>query len=185
MKNRLYLRALEPEDYQVSYMWRNDPDISEMVGGHKYFVSKENEKRWVERNVIGTEDRIVLAICLIENDKYIGNVNIQEIDWINRTAHVPIIIGDKNEWGKGYATEARFLALKFCFEERNLNRIYALVLEYNIPSLKMLEKCGYKKEGVLRNSIYKSGVYHNQIIMGLLKEDFDEAYEEYCKKQND
>ena len=118
----------------------------------------------------------------MENDKYIGNVNIQNIDWINRTASVPIFIGDKSEWGKGYAAEARMLALKFAFEERNLNRIEDLVLESNIPSIKLHERCGYRREGVLRNSIYKSGKYHNQIVMGLLREEFEEAYASYISR---
>ncbi len=181
MKFRVYLRALEIDDYQTSYMWRNDQEIQEMVGGSKFFVSRENERQWVLNNTKNTE-RIVLAICLVENDKYIGNVNIQNIDWINRTASVPIFIGDKNEWGKGYAAEARMLALKFAFEERNLNRIEDLVLESNIPSIKLHERCGYKREGVLRNSIYKSGKYHNQIVMGLLREEFEEAYASYISR---
>lgn len=173
------MRALEHEDYLTLYQWRNDSEIQDMVGGNKYFISSENEKKWVERNTFNS-DRIVLAICLIENDKYIGNVNIEGFDWINRTASIPIFIGDKTEWGKGYATEARMLAIKFAFEERNLHRIMDLVLEDNIPSIRMHEKCGYKREGVLRDSVYKSGKYHNQIVMGLLREDFEIAYAEYC-----
>ncbi len=179
MKHRVYLRALEPDDYLKSYKWRNDPEIQDMVGGNKYFISSENEKKWVERNTYNS-DRIVLAICLIDNDKYIGNVNIEEFDWINRTGKVPIFIGDKTEWGKGYATEARMLALKFAFEERNLHRIMAIILEDNIPSIRMHENCGFRREGVLRDSVYKSGKYHNQIIMGLLREDFEATYVQYC-----
>ena len=119
MKFRVYLRALEIDDYKLSYRWRNDEEIQEMVGGSKYFVSMENERQWVLNNT-KNDNRIVLAICLVDNNRYIGNVNIQNIDWINRTASVPIFIGDKSEWGKGYATEARMLALRFAFYERNL-----------------------------------------------------------------
>jgi len=179
MKRRVYLRALEPDDYLKSHKWRNDPEIQDMVGGKKYFVSRENEKKWVERHTCNS-DRIILAICLIENDKYIGNVNIEEFDYINRTCSVPIFIGDKSEWGKGYALEAKMLAHKFAFEERNLHRIMALILEENVPSILLHEKCGFRREGVLRDSVWKSGKYHNQIVMGLLKDDFDVAYADYC-----
>lgn len=181
MKPRIYLRALEAEDYKVSVKWRNDPEIQSMVGGHSYFVSLEKEKEWVH-NTIFNNNRIVLAICLVENDKYIGNVMLQEIDYIDGTAHVPVLIGDKDEWGKGYATEARFMILKFAFEERRLNRIWALIKEDNIGSIKMHEKCGYKKEGILRQSIFKNGQYYNQIMMAVLKEDFEAAYKEYINK---
>lgn len=181
MNERIYLRALEPEDYKISVKWRNDPDIQNQVGGPKYFVSAEKERQWVQ-NAINSSDRIVLAICLQENDKYIGNIMLQEIDWINRSGHIPIFIGDKEEWGKGYATEARFLMLKFAFEERGLERIWAYVLEENIGSLKMHEKCGYKIEGLMRNSVYKNGKFQNQYILSVLKDDFYKAYEENSKK---
>lgn len=181
MKNRIYLRALEPEDYKISVKWRNDPEIQNMVGGPKYFVSSEKEKEWVER-AINDSNRIVCAICLCENDKYIGNIMLQEINWINRSAHIPVMIGDKEEWGKGYATEARMMMLKFAFEERGLERIWAEVLESNVGSLKLHEKCGYKVEGLMRNSIFKNGVFQNQYLLSVLKEDFQNAYRDYCEK---
>lgn len=181
MKHRIYLRALEPEDYLISASWRNDPEIQNMVGGHKYFVSSEKEKEWV-KNAINDRDRIVCAICLVENDKYIGNIMLQDIDWINRTGHVPVLIGDKSEWNKGYATEARMLMLKFAFEERGLQRIWAEVIENNKGSLKMHEKCGYKVEGLLRKSVFKNGQFLNQYILSVLKEDFEEAYRTYMNK---
>lgn len=170
----VYLRALEPEDYQVSVKWRNDDEINSMVGGPKYFVSSEYEKKWVENKILNNSTDTVLALCLKENDKYIGNVYLTEIDWINRTGHCPILIGDKEEWGKGFATEARLLILKFAFYERGLERIWAAVLESNKASLRMLEKCGYQKEGLLRHSVYKNGKFHNQYILSILRCDFDE-----------
>lgn len=178
---RVYLRALEPEDYLVTSEWRKDEEIQNMVGGTKYFVSKEKERQWI-MNTIQDNNRMVLGICLKENDKLIGTVNIQEIDWINRSGHVPILLGDKKEWGKGYASEARFLALKFAFEERGLHRVWALVLEDNIPSLKLHEKCGFVRGGIFRDSVYKGGCFHNQIYLDLLKKDFDKAYQLYCEK---
>lgn len=178
--SRIYLRALELEDYQVTINWRNDEDIQNMVGGPKYFVSVEKEKEWL-RNAIFSNDRIVLGICLKENDKLIGTVNIQEFDWINRSCHVPVLIGDKDEWSKGYATEARMMALRYAFYERNMNRVWATILDTNIASVKMNEKCGFKQEGVLRKSVFKDGVYHDQILMSILREEFDEVYAAYSK----
>lgn len=183
MKHRIYLRALEPSDYEVSVKWRNDPEIQSMVGGHSYFVASEKEKEWVH-NTIFNNDKIVLAVCLIENDKYIGNVILQGIDYINGAAETAMLIGTKEDWGKGYATEALFMILKFAFEERRLNRLFAIIKEDNIASIRMHEKCGYQKEGVMRESIFKNGKYYNQVIMAVLKEDFDEAYRKYIEKFN-
>lgn len=181
MENRIYLRALEPDDYKVSYKWRNDPDIQNLVGGHKYFVSMEKERKWVEA-AINDNNRIVLAVCLKSTGKYIGNIMLQGIDWINRTASIPILLGDKEEWGKGYGTEARMQMLTFAFKERGLESIRDLVLEDNHVSIKLHERCGYVKEGTLRNSVFKNGRFYNQIIMAVLKDDFEKVYKKYIEK---
>lgn len=170
---QVYLRALEPEDYKISVKWRNDDEINSMIGGPKYFVSSEYEKKWVENKILGNSTDTALAVCLKENKKYIGNVYLTEIDWINRSGHCPILIGDKNEWGKGFATEARLLILKFAFYERGLERIFGYVLESNKASLRMSEKCGYQKEGLLRHSVYKNGKFQNQFILSILRSEFD------------
>lgn len=181
MNTRIYLRALEADDYKTSVNWRNDSEISNLVGGPKYFVSSEREREWV-RNAIFDNSKLVLAICIKGTNKYIGNIMLEDIDYVNRSAHVPVFIGDKTEWNKGYATEARMLMLEYAFHQRGLQRIVAYVLESNIASLKMHEKCGYKVEGVLRHSVYKNGVFHNQVMLSILRDEFDVKYREYCEK---
>lgn len=67
MENRIFLRALEPDDYKVSINWRKDESIWEMLGGTKYFVSEAYEKKWVEETIFSSKD-VKLAICLIEQE---------------------------------------------------------------------------------------------------------------------
>jgi len=55
----------------------------------------------------------------------------------------------KPYWGKGYATEAVRLLIKFAFEELDLLRIYAKIYEYNIGSMKVLEKTGFERKPLL------------------------------------
>ena len=172
MNKRVYLRALEPEDYKTSIKWRKDDEIWDMLGGPKYFVSEAFEKNWVEKTIFDSKD-IKLAICLKENDQYIGNVYMTDINMINRSCHSHILIGEHDFWGKGYAKEALMLAIDYMFNERNIYRIQANVLESNVASLKMHEKCGYKVDGILRNSIYKTGKYHNQYILSLLRDEYE------------
>ena len=90
---------------------------------------------------------------------------------INRSCHSHILIGEREFWGKGYAKEALMLAIEYMFKERNIHRIQANVLESNIASLKMHEKCGYKIEGLLREVVYKAGKYHNQYVLSLLRDE--------------
>lgn len=169
MESRIYLRAFEPDDYKTSIVWRNDDQIWNMLGGTKYFVSEAYEKKWIEDTIFNSKD-IRLAVCLKDDDKYIGNVYITNIDMLNRTGTSHVLIGEKSCWGKGYAGEALRLLLDYAFNERGLHRITALVLESNTQSVKMFTKLGYKQEGILRQSIYKNGRFNNQIILSILNE---------------
>lgn len=93
------------------------------------------------------------------------------IDYINRTAESHILIGNKDYWGKGYAREALLQILKYGFEEHGLNRIEAHINADNFASLKMHTKCGYKKEGILRQALYKHGEFKDVVVMSILKEE--------------
>jgi RimJ/RimL family protein N-acetyltransferase len=175
---RIYLRALEPQDYLTSIKWRNDDVVWNLVGSPKYFVSSEYEKNWVQENIFN-KDKLVLAICLKEDNRYIGNAILSHFDWINRSATSGTLIGDKSEWGKGYGTESHMLRLKFAFRERGLERVTVYILESNIGSQKAVEKCGYVKEGLLRNSLFKDGKFHNQYIMSVLRADWEKIAKDY------
>ena len=174
MESRIYLRALEPDDYKTSIKWRNDDEIWGMVGGPKYFVSEAYEKKWVEDTIFNSRD-IKLAICLKEKAIHIGNVYVTDIDMTSRSCTTGVLIGEHDYWKQGYASEAYRLLLDYVFNERNLNRAQAFVLESNKASIKMHQKAGYKIEGTLRQSVYKNGRYQNQILLSILKED-------YCKE---
>ena len=170
-ENKIYLRALEIEDYETTIKWRNDDQIWSMVGGPKYFVSSEYEKKWII-NAINNPKELRLGICLKDTGLLIGMASMVNIDLINRSVEFSVMIGDKNYWSGGYGTEAIDLLTEYCFNERGFERIWGVILESNLASQKMGAKCGYKVEGVLRNSVFKNGKYHNQVVMSMLREEY-------------
>ncbi len=169
--NKVYLRAFEPDDYLVSIAWRNDDEIWSRLGGPKYYVSKSFEKKWIEEAIFDNKN-IRFAVCLCEDGRYIGNVSITNINTIYRSGISNILIGDRNCWGQGIGLEAYRLLLNYAFNERNFHRIEAQVLENNIASLKMHQRCGFKIEGTMRESIFKNGQWQNQIILSILENEF-------------
>lgn len=172
---RVYLRGLELDDYKVIHEIKQDTDL--LYGYSKYntYPSSENDKKWVESRIFNKED-VTCAICLKETDELIGVVFLLDIDLFNRSGSCPIFIG-KKYWGKGYGTEARMLILKYAFWERGLLRITDYVIEDNIASLDMCARCGYKQEGIMRQSVFKNGKFINQYVLGCLKEDFEKLIE--------
>ena len=170
---RVYLRAFEPEDYKTSIKWRNDDEIWNQLGGVKYFVSEVYEKKWVE-DAIFDPKVIRLAVCLKENNRYIGNVYILDINERDRKGNSHILIGEREFWGKGYATEAYELLLDYAFNERAFHRIGAHVLEENAASIALHKKCGFSQDGVFRKATFKNGKWQNQIIFSILEEEYFE-----------
>lgn len=172
---RVYLRALELEDYKRIHEIRSEQDVIAGYSKYNTYASSENDKKWVESRIFNKEE-VTCAICLKETDELIGVVFLLDIDMHNRVGHCPVFI-DKAYWGKGYGTEVRMLILKYAFYERGLNRIYACVNEDNVGSIKMLQKCGFVVEGKMRKSHFSNGDYKDQYVLGCLKEDFDKIIE--------
>ena len=111
-------------------------------------------------------------MCLSEDDRYIGNVSITNINKINRYGCSKILIGDRACWERGIGTEAYNQLLEYAFNERGFHRIEARVLEENKASVKMHQKCGYQMEGILRESVFKNGRWQNQIVFSILENEF-------------
>jgi RimJ/RimL family protein N-acetyltransferase len=175
---RVYLRAFEPGDHIMLHKWRNDPEIGRFFSGTRLFTSTLNEQKWVEERIFDKVN-VSCAICLKETDEFIGCVFLNTIDNLNRSGHCPTFIGAKEHWGKGYATEARMLILHHAFYDKGLERIWAHVHEDNPGSLRMLEKCGYKREGVLRRASYVSGEYKNFVVLSILRDEFESVVKDY------
>jgi RimJ/RimL family protein N-acetyltransferase len=170
---RVYLRALEMDDYKTSIKWRQDDEIWRMVLSPRYYVSEEYEKKWVENIIFNSSNRVTLAICMKDADKHIGYVHLTNIDWKNKTSSFGKLIGEKEYWGQGLGREATMLMLYHGFYELGLERIEARQLLNNIGSIKVNEKCGFKTEGVLRKAIYKDGRHQDLNLMSIIREDFD------------
>jgi RimJ/RimL family protein N-acetyltransferase len=102
----------------------------------------------------------------------IGVVYLLDIDWQARSAVYAISIYEEKNKGKGIGKLATLKILEHAFNDLNLNRIQLEVLDYNEKAINFYNKIGFKKEGVIRESIYKNGEYHNQILMSILKKEF-------------
>lgn len=168
----IYLRALEPEDYKTSVTWRQDDGIWSMVVGRKYFVSAHYERSWMTRAAEGDAGAIRLAVCLTSDHKHIGNAYLTNIDFFNRQAASAILIGERDVWGQGHATQAILLLLRHAFMDLGLERIEARQLLTNRSSIRVHEKCGFRTEGVLRRAALKDGALRDINLMACLREDF-------------
>ena len=172
MRTSLKLRALRLDDAEVTWAWRNQDDIRDQYSGHPFPVNLEMERSWLEKTAGSNIPTTVFGIELVASNKLIGMTVLRNINFINREAELAILIGDEEERGKGYATDALRLTLDFAFRKLGLNRIFLKVNVDNAPALQLYEKCGFQKEGRLRESVFKNGLFKDQLVMSVLSREF-------------
>ena len=169
---KVVLRSISEDDVTQRYLdFLNDKVVTKFLDAGRKEHSIDDLKSYVKEK-ISKNDCIFLAVRDKELSLHIGNVKIEPIDYNNRKAEIGIMIGDKNFWGKGYGTEAMRLAVKFCFQDLDFNRVTLGVITDNIQAIKSYKKVGFVQEGVLRGDVIRDGKKYNRILMGLLKKEF-------------
>ncbi len=160
------LRAIEESDLELLKDMINDPEIENMMTGFSFPVSTYEHKKWF--NTLSNEHNKLRLIVDTKEHGAIGIVMLTNIDWKNRNAEFHIkITGKHNLRGKGYGTNATKALLKYAFEQLNMHCIYSNIIEYNIASQRLTEKCGFKQEGILRDRVYKNGKYNNIVVSSI------------------
>jgi [ribosomal protein S5]-alanine N-acetyltransferase len=122
-------------------------------------------------NVIKSRANLVLAICDKKSDAHIGNIALENIDTLNQSAELAIIIGDKIHWGKGVGTDAAKLLLGHGFRELNLHRIYCGTSEDNAGMQKLAASLGFTEEGRARDGIFKDGSFRDVVYYSILRNE--------------
>jgi len=156
--NLVCLKPLGEKDQERINQWNQDIEITRYRE-----VCKLSDKKLFSFS-FGIFDK--------ESKKLIGDIGISLIDSKNKHAEIGMAIGDKNYWSKGYGTDLVKTILKFCFEELELNKVYLDVWEENKRAIGCYLKCGFKKDGVLREHVFKDGKYHDKWIMSILKKEW-------------
>ncbi len=109
-----------------------------------------------------------------DNQKLIGGVNINHVC---RGAADYASLGywlDKDKHGQGYMSEALRLIKTFSFEDINLHRLHAAVMPHNKPSISLLERSSFQKEGFAEKYLQINGVWEDHILYGMTKEKWEE-----------
>jgi RimJ/RimL family protein N-acetyltransferase len=170
---KIILRAYKKEDAEIAYKYMNDSETKKfLTPGIPYPLTLEQEQNWVDSQSKPDGKTFNFAIESIDTGKYIGGCGINDTDWKNSIVTVGIYIGEKNYWGKGYGTDAMNLLLDFIFNEMNINKVKLNVYSFNKRAVCCYKKCGFVKEGTLRQEMFREGKYYDEYIMGILKEEY-------------
>lgn len=169
----IYLRELTEDDLPRIEAWRRDRELANYLGDSFRYTNRETEREWFRSYMARRDTNIRLAVCLTDNQAHIGNAYILNIDWTARCGEFHLFIGDATARGKGCGREATRVALEHAFLDRNLHRVSLRVLSSNHPAIALYEKCGFQREGTLRQAAYKNGRYEDFIAMAILCHEFN------------
>ena len=167
------LRELRRSDLPTVNAWRADRELISRLGAPYRFINEEVDERWFNAYMERRGSTVRCAIVDAEHpNEILGLVSLCDIDNLSRSCEFHIMIGDKNQRGKGMGYFAITEILRHAFDDLNLNRVELKVLPDNEPALALYRKAGFTQEGLLRQYAFKDGRYRDTVIMSILREEW-------------
>jgi RimJ/RimL family protein N-acetyltransferase len=166
---RIYLRPLEREDAPLLTSWANHPESRAFLRRPRPTSLAQQEEELARRP---GEDAVVMGIACKDDDALLGRIALREIDARHRQAELGLFIGPVEQWGKGYGTEATRLVVRYAFDTLNLHRVQLHVQADNARAVRIYERLGFVREGLLRQDRYREGRYVDSYVMAVLRDEW-------------
>ena len=173
------LVAEDPEVVaEAIYRWAPDSEYLRLADSDPCRLwSKAKTQEWVEKVLLAEKpDQYNFMIHTLADDRLIGVVGLDGIQYANGDAFVGIGLGEREYWGKGYGTEAMKLGVRYAFLELGVQRVSLGVHEYNPRAQKSYEKVGFRLEGRTRQDMLREGRRTDSLWMGILREEWFEMH---------
>ncbi|MFS8531446.1 GNAT family N-acetyltransferase [Sphaerobacter thermophilus] len=171
--DRITLTPLGEADLDDVRRWRSDPDVT------RYWITqvvptRAEMRAWLARN---RREGALLWVIRDERRHRIGFVTLFGIDPEHRKAELALMIGERDIWGQGYARETLRVVLRHAFTPTSygglgLHKVWLCVVAENQAARRAYVACGFREDGVLREDLYRDGVWHDQILMSILEDEF-------------
>jgi [ribosomal protein S5]-alanine N-acetyltransferase len=165
--NSIYLRPFLKSDINQNYLqWLNDPEVNRYSLRRFHPYTDIDAYKYIER--LNQNEKIFSIF--VNNGVHVGNIKYGPIDWPNKNCEISILIGEKDYWNKGIASEAIYAVSKHLLFNLDMHRIGADTC--NPAFVKMVENLGWSKEGVMRERMYIDNKRMDYTIMSILKNEF-------------
>ena len=174
MKDRVYIRGARVvlrektiKDAWNEYLWRTDPELSQLdaalpltMGYEEFLTLYKDQLRyplaWAKPLSVDTLD-----------GAYIGNCMYYDVDVVGKAAEIGIMIGNRSYWNGGYGFDVIVTLLEHIFTTTGLNRLYLHTLKWNRRARRCFEKCGFQPVKLVRRS------QREFVYMELLREEWE------------
>ena len=172
---QVLLRKIRESDIDDRLIIGRQHEFIHMCGGES-LPAPEFPDRTVWENWYNSHKDDELSWIIDVNNHCIGSAGFHHISVEDNSATYRIGIFDPDYHSKGIGTEVTRLLLKYGFETMKWHRIDLKVLDYNLRGIYCYEKCGFKKDGILRENAFIEGKYYSDIVMSILDYEYCNEY---------
>lgn len=168
--NRIFLRALEPEDIDFLFALENDEKMW-MVSSTLAPFSKALLRNYLEnchRDIYEVK-QLRLVICENETENPVGLIDLYDFDPTNKKVAVGLTIYPESEREKGFASEALRQISAYAYKFLDVHQIYADISEDNLPSIRLFENAGFLKTAIKKDWIHRHGEFLDIFIFQLIR----------------
>lgn len=168
------LRPMERTDLQRMWEFAQDLDLGLLTGADGRPTSHAAVERIYEERWTGREtDAVRWAIDA--HGIVVGGVELAPIQWRSRSAELAVWIGDPVSRRRGFGLDAMHLSLSYAFRTLGLHRVSYLIPDVNQAALAAYLRAGFHEEGQLRQASYRDGRYHDLMVLGILRDEWEAA----------
>jgi RimJ/RimL family protein N-acetyltransferase len=165
--SRISIGPFVPEDFAAMFCWFNDVAAAGLDLAYRPVDMMAHQQWW--QSLGRDQSKVVFAIRKLSEPVIIGYVQIAAINSVHRSAEIGIRIGEEKNRGQGYGSEALRLALDFCWNHLNLNRLQLTVFKHNLRAIGAYRAAGFCKEGRMRKAAFIGGKWADLIMMAALR----------------
>ena len=168
---RLLLREITAADAAAVFQFRSDPEVQRYNDGVMTGVQEAVDLIASLADGYRRQTMLEWGVTLHEDqDTVMGIMGYANWSREHRRAEIGYCLR-RDHWRRGIAEEALRVIITFGFEEMQLNRIHACCWVENVASIRLIEKLGFQREGVLRDEYWQDGAFHDEALYALLRRD--------------
>jgi len=173
--DKIYLTELDRSNAETIRAWLNDPEVHRhLLVGH-IPITKEEEDRYYDTQAV-SGDSYNFEIHVAADGRYIGNIGLKDVSLVHRHGEIGLVIGSKEDWGKGYGGDAIVTCLGFAFLTLGLHCVCIRTDEDHERALELYRRIGFVETGRERECIYREGRFTDHVVFDMLEPEYRARY---------
>ncbi|HKJ31970.1 MAG TPA: GNAT family protein [Balneolales bacterium] len=178
------LKPFDFQNVQTHFKWNNDEELNFYDSDYPHKIeSFESFLQRVKGEIHDNPSTELLEIHSEKKHELIGIIDIHDIDYYNLRCTLECTIGEKRYWNKGYGKHAMAQALSYCFDDLKMNKVITAAFDFNKTWIGLVRKLGFNQEGELREHTFKQDRFHNKLMFGMVKSEYEALKETIFNKK--